>query len=127
MLNIFGLVAAEAAYSGCEEWLDELLLYLEGNLDTLVEYFEKNIPQIKVIRPEATYLAWIDCNEFAIPAEELKDFFVNKAGVGLNDGVVFGREGYGFQRLNFACPRTLLLEGLERIKEAVHRLSKMPY
>ncbi|WP_136479173.1 MalY/PatB family protein [Acetivibrio thermocellus] len=123
MLNIFGLVAAEAAYSSCEKWLDELLLYLEENLNTLEEYFKNNIPQIKVIRPEATYLAWLDCNGLPVPAEELKSFFVNKAGVGLNDGVTFGKEGLGFQRLNFACPRTVLLEGLSRIKKAVDELS----
>ncbi|WP_265445441.1 MalY/PatB family protein [Acetivibrio straminisolvens] len=123
MLNIFGLVAAEAAYSSCEKWLDELLVYLEENLNTLEEYFKENIPQIKVIRPEATYLAWLDCNGLKVPAGQLKDFFVNKAGVGLNDGFAFGKEGLGFQRLNFACPRTVLLEGLERIKKAVDGLS----
>lgn len=123
MLNIFGLEGARAAYTYCEEWLEELLLYLEDNLNMLEEYFKDNIPQIKVIRPEATYLAWLDCNKLPIPAEELKDFFINEAGVGLNDGLTFGKEGHGFQRLNFACPRTILLDGLERIKKAVEKLS----
>ena len=122
MLNIFGLTAAEAAYSSCEKWLDELLEYLENNLDTLVEYFNTNIPQIKVIRPEATYLVWLDCNNLPIKPEELKAFFVNEAGVGLNDGITFGEEGSGFQRLNFACPRILLLNGLDKIKNAVTKL-----
>jgi len=122
MLNIFGLTAAEAAYSSCEKWLDDLLEYLESNLDTLVEYFETNIPQIKVIRPEATYLAWLDCNNLPVKPEKLKEFFVNEAGVGLNDGITFGVEGSGFQRLNFACPRNVLLEGLEKIKNAVAKL-----
>lgn len=122
MLNIFGLEAAIAAYTYCEEWLDELLVYLEGNLDMLVKYFQNNIPQIKVIRPEATYLAWLDCNELPVPAEKLKEFFVNEAGVGLNDGVTFGKEGHGFQRLNFACQRTVLEDGLERIRNAVVKL-----
>lgn len=119
MLNIFGLVAAEAAYAGCEKWLDELLEYLENNLDTLVEYFQNHIPQIKVIRPEATYLAWLDCNNLQVPVEKLKEFFINEASVGLNDGVAFGEEGYGFQRINFACPRKTLLNGLEKIRSAV--------
>ncbi len=122
MLNIFGLAAAEAAYTGCETWLDELLEYLENNLDTLVEYFQKNIPQVKVIRPEATYLAWLDCNDLPVPPEKLKEFFVHEAGVGLNDGVTFGEEGAGCQKLNFACPRVLLVDGLERIKKAVLEL-----
>ena len=121
MLNIFGLTAAEAAYTSCEKWLDELLVYLEENLNILEEYFQNYIPQIKVIRPEATYLAWLDCNELPVPAEKLKEFFVSKAGVGLNDGATFGKEGTGFQRLNFACPRKILLEGLERIKKAVQK------
>jgi len=122
MLNIFGLVAAEAAYAGCEKWLDDLLLYLEDNLDTLIEYFETNIPQIRVIRPEATYLAWLDCRSLPVRPEKLKEFFVNEAGVGLNDGVTFGEEGLGFQRINFACPRKMMLEGLEKIKNAVVKL-----
>ncbi|NLE24403.1 MAG: pyridoxal phosphate-dependent aminotransferase [Clostridiaceae bacterium] len=122
MLNIFGLEAASAAYTYCEDWLNELLVYLEDNLDMLVDYFKNNIPQIKVIRPEATYLAWLDCNELPVPAKKLKDFFVNRAGVGLNDGITFGEEGNGFQRINFACPRQILLEGLERINKAVREL-----
>ncbi len=123
MLNIFGLEAAEVAYTQCEGWLEELMTYLEGNLEILVEYFKKNITQIKVIRPEATYLAWLDCNELPVAAGKMKEFFTFKAGVGLNDGATFGKEGHGFQRINFACPRALLLEGLERIKNAVDVLS----
>jgi len=122
MLNIFGLEAAIAAYTYCEEWLDKLLVYLEENLNMLVKYFEDNIPQIKVIRPEATYLAWLDCSGLPVPAEKLKEFFVNEAGVGLNDGATFGVEGRGFQRLNFACPRKVLEDGLGRIKNAVANL-----
>ena len=122
MLNIFGLTAAETSYTSCANWLDELLEYLEDNLSTLVEYFLDNIPQIKVIQPEATYLAWLDCNNLVVSKDKLMDFFVNKAGVGLNDGRTFGDEGTGFCRLNFACPRATLLEGLERIKKAVWKL-----
>lgn len=123
MLNIFGLTAAEAAYNYCDEWLNRLLVHLESNLDILVEYFRNNIPKIKVIRPEATYLAWLDCNDLPIPADKLKEFFVNEAGVGLNDGITFGKEGNGFQRLNFACQRAMLEEGLERIRKAVEKLN----
>ena len=119
MLNIFGLEAAQAAYAYGESWLEELMVYLQANLDTLMDYFQNNIPRIKVIRPEATYLAWLDCRELPVPAEKLKEFFTFKAGVGMNDGITFGAEGSGFQRINFACPRALLLEGLERIRNAV--------
>lgn len=122
MLNIFGLAAAEAAYAHCEGWLEELMMYLQSNLQTLTDYFNKNIPRIKVIRPEATYLAWLDCKELPVAADKLKGFFTFKAKVGLNDGITFGKEGTGFLRINFACPRVLLLEGLERIKNAVLRL-----
>jgi cysteine-S-conjugate beta-lyase len=122
MLNIFGLTAAETAYTSCEGWLDELMVYLQGNLEILTEYFAKNISRIKVIRPEATYLSWLDCNELPIAADKLKEFFTFNAGVGLNDGITFGKEGSGFQRINFACPRVLLLEGLDRIKNAVAKL-----
>lgn len=122
MLNIFGLEAAEAAYAYGERWLEELIEYLQGNLEVLIEYFQKNIPQIKVIRPEATYLAWLDCNGLPVAADKLKEFFTFKARVGMNDGITFGKEGSGFQRINFACPRGLLLEGLERIKNAVGEL-----
>ncbi|HWQ73329.1 MAG TPA: PatB family C-S lyase [Desulfitobacteriaceae bacterium] len=122
MLNVFGLEAAEVAYSCCEDWLEELMIYLQKNLEITEEYFKKYIPQIKVIRPEATYLAWLDCKQLPLEMEKLKEFFTFRAGVGLNDGITFGKEGLGFQRLNFACPRTLLREGLERIRKAVSEL-----
>lgn len=122
VLNLFGLEAAIAAYTKCEEWLNELLVYLEDNLNFLIQYFEENIPKIKVIRPEATYLAWLDCTDLPIPGEKLKAFFAHEAGVGLNDGATFGIEGHGFQRINFACPRPVLEEGLERIRNAAEKL-----
>ena len=122
MLNIFGLEAADTAYSCCEDWLEELMSYLQSNLDIVEEYFEKHIPQIKVIKPEATYMVWLDCNQLPLEMEKLKDFFTLNAGIGLNDGITFGKEGFGFQRLNFACPKTLLMEGLERIEKAVTEL-----
>lgn len=119
MLNIFGQVAAEAAYTYDEPWLEELLAYLTNNLEFLTDYFRERIPEIKVIKPEGTYLAWLDCRELPIKAEKLKEFFVFKAGVGMNDGAQFGKEGSGYQRINFACPRELLQEGLQRIERAL--------
>jgi cystathionine beta-lyase len=122
MLNIFGIAAAETAYSHGEPWLEELLEYLNLNRQSLVDYFQSNIPQIKVIKPEGTYLAWLDCRKLGIEPGELKEFFVQQAGVGLNDGSTFGTDGAGFQRINFACPRSLLMEGLQRIERAVKKL-----
>lgn len=122
MLNIFGLEAAEVAYTYCAGWLEDLKEYLTDNLEILTQYFEENIPGIKVIKPEATYLAWLDCNELPVEGNKLKEFFTYEAGVGLNDGITFGIEGHGFQRINFACPKSLLMEGLKRIESAVAKL-----
>ena len=120
-LNVFGLAAAEAAYEYGEEWLEDLLIYLEENLNFMENYFREKIPSLRMIRPEATYLAWLDCTSLNIKGN-IKDFFSGTARVGLNDGETFGEEGRGFVRLNFACPRTTLEEGLSRIKKAVDSL-----
>jgi cysteine-S-conjugate beta-lyase len=121
MLNIFGLEGAHAAYAHGEEWLEELITYLNQNLEILIAYFKEKIPSIKVFKPEGTYLAWLDCREVIDRTGDLQKFFVTKAKVGLNDGEMFGKEGIGFQRINFACPRSLLMEGLERIEGAVSK------
>lgn len=119
--NLFGITALEAAYNFGEEWLDQLLAYLEGNIDFLIGYIETKIPRIKVIKPQGTYLVWLDCRELGMNQAELVDFFTNKALVGINDGTAFRAGGEGFMRLNAACPRSLLKEALERIEEAVNR------
>lgn len=120
--NIFGNTAMEAAYSSCSGWLDELLDYLEGNADYLVNYVNKNIPKVKVEKPEGTYLAWLDFRELGLEQEKLKDLMVKKARVGLNSGTDFGISGEGFMRLNFGCPRSLLEEGLKRIEKAIKEM-----
>lgn len=122
MLNIFGFEAAIAAYNESESWLDALLPYLKSNYEFMAEYLYNNIPEILPIRPDATYLAWLDCRKLGIAPEDLKAFFVNEAGVGLNDGITFGHAGLGFQRINFACPRATLEEALNRIQGAVKTL-----
>lgn len=119
--NIFGSVALEAAYNHGEKWLEELLIYLEGNLDYLMKYFEDRIPGIKPIRPEATYLIWLDCSGLELEGKDLMDFFVNEAKVGVNPGFKFGESGRHFVRLNIGCPRSTLEEGLRRIEEAVKK------
>lgn len=120
--NVFGLVALEAAYTHGEEWLDQFLEYLEGNLRTLTEGMEKDIPQIKIIKPEGTYLAWMDCGNLSLDSKQLNDFMINKARLALDDGEWFGLGGKGFQRINLACPRVYINEALARLKKAVDRL-----
>jgi cystathionine beta-lyase len=121
--NLFGILATEIAYTHGEEWLDQVLDYLQDNLDFLMEYIERNIPRIKAIRPEGTYLVWLDCQELHMNDTELKKFMLKHARVWLNDGPTFGRSGSGFQRINIACSRSILKEALRRIKQAVNRLA----
>jgi cystathionine beta-lyase len=117
--NIFGQVATEAAYTYGDEWLKQLRAYLEGNLNFLINYMEKHIPEIKVMRPQATYLVFLDCNGLGLNNEELREFMLTKAGVVMDDGFVFGPGGEGFKRMNIACPRATLAEACERIEKAV--------
>jgi len=120
--NIFGIVALQTAYEEGEEWLDQLLDYLHENLNFLIEYIEKNMPQIKVIKPEGTYLVWLDFRSLGMDALSLKNFLLEKAKVAFDDGYIFGPGGEGFERINIACPRSLLKEGLDRIARAVNSL-----
>ena len=122
MGNLFGITALEAAYNQGEEWLGQLLQYLDQNLSLLTEYIESRIPLIKVIQPEATYLVWLDFRKLNLKSKELKEFVIRKAGIGLNDGPSFGPGGDGFQRINIALPRERLLLALEKLEKAVNKL-----
>lgn len=113
----FSYVATCAAYKEGREWRKQMLDYVEGNILATEEFFEKNMPQIKVIRPESSFLVWLDCRGLDLGHDQLVDRFVNEAKVALNDGAMFGREGDGFMRLNVGMPRGKLLEVLERIKK----------
>jgi cystathionine beta-lyase len=117
--NALGIVAFEAAYRHGEDWLEALLPYLEANVDFLETFLAERIPAIRLVRPEGTYLALLDCRGLGIEAGVLNDFFLKKAGVYFSDGKVFGDEAAGFVRINFGCPRTQLREALERIERAV--------
>lgn len=117
-VNLLGLVAALAAYRDGQEWLDELLRYLQANRDLLFDYVNEHLPGIKMCKPEGTYLAWLDCRAAGIPGNP-HQFFLERAHVAVNDGPTFGRGGEGFVRLNFGCPRAMLLEALERMKMAL--------
>ena len=122
-VNSLGLKAAQAAYSGeCDDWLRALCTYLTGNRDFLVEYVKREISGIRITVPEATYLAWLDCNELVRSGRmdgTPQEFFLKQAKVALNEGKEFGSGGEGFVRLNFGCPRKTLEEALERMKAAL--------
>lgn len=114
--NIFGLEAMKAAYSKGEEWLKEQLAYLEENRDFAVDYINNKISGIKTKKIEGSYLLWLDCRDLNLSQDELKDLFINEIKVALDPGDWFGEGGKGFMRLNIACPREVLKEGLEKIK-----------
>ncbi|MCS7260343.1 MAG: PatB family C-S lyase [Anaerolineae bacterium] len=117
-VNIMGFVAALAAYQEGQPWLDEMLAYLEANRDFLVDYVHHHLPGVRVYRPEATMLAWLDCRATPI-LENPYRFFLEHARVALSDGKVFGPGGEGFVRLNFGCPRKILAEALDRMHQAL--------
>jgi cystathionine beta-lyase len=120
-ISAFGVVALQAAYDHGEEWLDQLLDYLEGNLAYLERYFAAHIPQLTVVRPEGTYLVWLDCRRLQLDKWRLKQLMLDEARVYLDEGFIFGPEGEGFERINIACPRAILAEALDRIAQAVTR------
>ena len=120
-LNIMGQVAALAGYRDGKEWLDQVLAYLQGNRDFLSRSIAGRLPGVRMTRMEATYLAWLDCRDAGINGNPFQ-FFLKEAKVALNDGAEFGRGGEGFVRLNFACPRKMLSEALERMSAALKNL-----
>jgi cystathionine beta-lyase len=119
--SIFGSLALETAYNHGEDWLDQVLEYLQGNLDYLEKYIAKNIPQIKVVRPEGTYLVWLDCRGLGLDQAARKRLIEVKARVYLEQGEVFSEEGAGFERMNIACSRSILKAALTQIKRAVEK------
>lgn len=119
--NIFAFVGAEAAFSHGDEWLAQMLQYLKDNVTTLQDFLSGRLPQVKAVLPEASYLAWLDFSGFHLTHEEVKRRLLEVAHVALNDGTDFGGDAYRCHfRINIGCPRSLLLEGLERIASAFH-------
>jgi cystathionine beta-lyase len=119
-INLFGIEAMTAAYRDGGGWLEEILSYLEGNAAFMQSFLQERVPRVKINKPEATYLGWMDFRELGLYESELNDLMVKRAKVGLNAGKTFGKEGEGFQRINFACPRTILEEAMTRIEKAVN-------
>ena len=120
--NPFNLVATIAAYNEGEEYLEQLKKYLEDNIMFAHDYFEKNIPQIKPNIPQATYLIWLDCRNLLLKEEDLEEFMLKKAKLGLNSGRAFQKDLEGFMRLNAACPRSVLEKALDQLKKAIEEL-----
>jgi len=114
--GLMGLDACKAAYEGGAEWLAQLLDYLAGNMLFLKTYLSDHIPKIKLIEPEGTYLAWLDCRELGLSVQNLDDVIMNNGKVWLSAGSSFGKGGAGFERMNVACPRSVLINALERLK-----------
>lgn len=120
--NVFGLVALEAAYNHGDAWLDAAIQYIQANYEYMEAYLAECIPQIKPVPLEGTYLAWWDCRELGLSPTELKNLFRQKANIFIEEGEIFGPEGEGFQRVNIACHRPILVEALERIRTAVQSI-----
>ena len=116
--NVMAIVSTEAAYKYGEEWHKELLDYLEGNLNYIRDFVKNNLKGVKLIEPEGTYLIWLDFNGLAISDKELNDIIVNKAKLWLDAGNIFGKTGEGFERINIACPRSVLEEAFNNLKKA---------
>ena len=117
--NALGVVACEAAYRAGEDWLEQLRAYLLKNLNFLRDFLQEKIPQIHLVEPEGTYLVWLDCSELGITGKELDQFIVDKAGLWLDGGSMFGPSGAAFQRVNIACPQATLELALNKLKAAV--------
>jgi cystathionine beta-lyase len=117
--GIMGLVATQAAYEHGDEWVAELKAYLYENLNFVREYLKENLPQIRLIEPEGTYLLWLDFGGLGLTEKELEELVVKKAKLWLDRGAVFGAEGRGFERINIACPRSTLKQALDQLKNAI--------
>ena len=118
MGNIFGTIAMQAAYTHGDEWLGQLLTYLQGNYNYLEKYITQKLPKVNVMKPEATYLIWLDFREYGMSDTELSEFATEEAKVALNNGGRFGAGGDGWLRINIGCPRSILMEALERLAKA---------
>ena len=123
-LNTLGLVACQAAYAYGEEWLTQVKAYIRSNITFVDDYLKQNLPQIKMLPIEGTYLVWLDCSALGMPADEREQWLWHEAKLWLDGGGIFGKEGEAFERINVACPRATLLQGLEQLKAAVEGLKK---
>ncbi len=122
--HIFAHIASVAAYRECGEWRDQLISYLEDNVRFVEDYFRDHIPGIRPVRPQASFLVWLDCRELGLNHAQLLDLFIDKAHLALNDGEMFGPGGEGHMRMNIGSPRAYIEQGLKQLARAVETLKK---
>ncbi len=122
--NVFGNEALEAAYTHGEEWLEKLNEYLTSNTNYVFDFLENNIPEINFLKPEATYLLWLNCKQLGLKEKELQKFFIKEAGLGLNNGSIFGPGGNGYMRMNIACPLSTVKTALDQLLKAIELFRK---
>lgn len=120
-VNLMGLTACQAAYEKERPWLEEVKAYLADNLAFVREYLKEQLPQIRLVEPEGTYLLWLDFRVLGLTENQREDLIVRKARLWLDSGAMFGQDGEGFERINIACPRATLRQALEQLKEAVYK------
>src|SRR5699024_2137952 len=114
-INTFGLIATQAAYTEGKAWLDELLPYLKNNIDFTCDFFAKHLPKVRVMKPQGTYLIWLDFSAYQLNDDALAEKLIQEAGVVLNAGIMFGPNGTQHCRFNIACPKKQLVQGLQQI------------
>ena len=119
LMGVMGLVACQTAYEKGEEWYHAMKSYVQANIEFTKKYVEENLPGVKMIDHEGTYLVWLDFRETGLGVDELEDLIIHKAKLWLDSGKIFGKNGEGFQRINVACPRSTVKEALDRMKEAM--------
>ena len=117
--NVFAFNTVVAAYNKGEEWLQQMLTYVQGNIDEVVSYIKENIPQLKVIIPQASYLVFIDFSALQLNQKDIVALCTDRAHLALNDGSIYGEEGNGYMRINLACPRSVVRQALAQLKDAI--------
>ena len=122
MATIFAMTATEAAFTLGEEWREQMLAYIESNIDFVDEYLKANIPQVKITKPQASYLVWMDFSALGLKHEQLVNMLINKAHLAMNDGAMFGKEGEQHMRLNVGTTRKVLEQAMEQLKEAINEI-----
>lgn len=120
--HIFAYLAAQVAYDKCNDWLQEVKQYILNNIELVDSFLKKNIPQIKIMKPEASFLIWLDCKALKLSQKDLVSLFVDKAKLALNDGEMFGEEGRGYMRMNVGCSSIIVQKALNNLKEAINNL-----
>ena len=118
---MFSPIATIAAFKHGEPWRQEMVRYIEGNVDAVIDFCARELPQIKPLRPQASFLVWLDCRALGLDRDQRNDLFINKAGLALNDGETFSPGGEGFMRLNVAVPRSVLMKAMNQLKDAIMR------